>query len=271
MVVDRKKSGSSINMAKPRKVLGRSTRGLAAKRLVEDDDAGTPPASSKKGKKPDKLEKKPVVVPVPCVSPSASVGKTGRGRAGRPKKQVVPSPKSIDLPSAKPDKLLKSTTPKKKKAQVKRQLEEQYIEPTEDSDNASEISEGNLTADKIRSLVQDELNNSNIEDKRRPNKIGRSNDYIEDDSDDDNGAVESDEENEAANNVSLGNMVLDEEVFDETTPVKDLYTGDKEEELCRLWEEEKSLYISSEPGYRDPNHRRDVIRRMALLLQIRRK
>ena len=281
-----KKSGK---MAKPTKVLGRAgraTRGVAAKRLVEEENVGTPPRSDKKVKMPVITPKKAATkVKTPSLSLSPA---PGRGRAGRPKSKELPtkaqstqaSPSPVKVVSTKKASLKKqSTTANRSKLEVKRKLEQDYNPVTDEEEMASNVSELNMTADKIRLLVQEELENSHLEDSNRPDKIGVDNDFIQSDSDDsiergdqsDGRGDESEDDEVPDPNLSLGTMVLDEEEYDETTPVKDLFRGDKEEELCRLWEEEKSLYLSTEPGYRDPNHRRDVIRRMALLLQIRRK
>ena len=90
--------------------------------------------------------------------------------------------------------------------------------------------------------------------------------YPEDDLEDDDDADDADDEEQLG-----GNMVIDNQEYEEHTPSKRWWVGNKESELCDLWAEERALYVFSETQHRDPNFRDNCHRRFAAILQIPRE
>ena len=166
----------------------------------------------------------------------------GRGRAGTSRNVVYPNSQS-------------------KVRQCREETKDSSSE--EEEEDSTKDSATEKAVRRIKQTASEELQSS-FEQKQsnKPAKVGHSNDYIQEDSDD--GSQEETED-------GMGSILLDQDDFDDSPDSKRAFANGKEAEMCQLWEEERVLYDSTEPGHRDPNFRADVIRRMALKLQIQRK
>ena len=241
-------------------------RGRGRAKVVRDDSPTPPSPSLIKGHRPSR-------------NASKTVG------LSRPKAKVTtPSPAPTPTPVKTPRKEKVKAPVKHVKTvkQVKTAKSAKHVSSPLPSDNEDSDSVPNSEVISLKASLSVDLDNSLQKTPvSKPGKVGEADDYLDTDSDEENVElqahsrqgedVEDDAESEGSDGEPAGNMVTDDLEYDETTPSKNWWVGDRETDLCDLWAEERALYVFSENQHRDPSYRDNCYKRFAAILQIPRE